>query len=163
MPSYPIYIDTEYSSSPVRAGRADHISNANRTAAVKAFCEYAESKGYFAGVYASTSWYNTKLNDSELKGYAHWVAHYAAKCTYKGDIGMWQYSSSGSVKGISGRVDMNHCYVDYPTVIKNAGLNGYTKNSKPVVQTFTVKATQGDIKRFVALADELKIKGYEVK
>lgn len=163
LPAFPIYIDTEYSSSPVRMGRADHISKADRTAAVKAFCEHMESKGYYTGVYASTSWYSSHLNDSELKQFAHWVAHYAQKCTYAGDIGMWQYSSSGSVNGISGRVDMNTCYKDYPTVIKNAGLNGYQKNYKPVMQTFTVNASQGDIKKFIALAEELQIKGYEVK
>ena len=29
---------------------------------------------------------------------------------------MWQYSSSGSVDGISGRVDMNVAYKDYPAL-----------------------------------------------
>ncbi|MBR5873476.1 MAG: hypothetical protein IKY90_01945, partial [Oscillospiraceae bacterium] len=77
--------------------------------------------------------------------------------------GMWQYSSKGKVNGISGNVDMNTCYVNYPTVIKNAGLNGYQKDYKPVMQTFTVNASQGDIKKFIALAEELQIKGYEVK
>ena len=28
---------------------------------------------------------------------------------------MWQYSSSGSVKGLSGRIDMNYLYGDIPT------------------------------------------------
>ena len=28
---------------------------------------------------------------------------------------MWQYSSSGSVKGLSGRIDMNYLYGDTPT------------------------------------------------
>ena len=31
--------------------------------------------------------------------------------------------------GISGRVDTDYCYVDYPTQIKSAGLNGYTKTA----------------------------------
>lgn len=163
LPAFPVFIDTEYSSSPIRMGRADHISKADRTAAVKAFCDYVESQGYFAGVYASTSWYSSHLNDSELKSYTHWVAHYADKCTYAGSIAMWQYSSKGSVSGISGNVDMNHCYTDYPTVIKNAGLNGFQKDYKPVMQVFTVTASQGDIKKFVALAEELQISSYEVK
>ena len=33
---------------------------------------------------------------------------------------MWQYTSSGKVNGISGNVDMNYCYVDYPTKIKGS-------------------------------------------
>ena len=52
---------------------------------------------------------------------------YASKCSYKGDYGIWQYSSKGSVDGISGNVDLDYCYVDYPTIIKNGGFNGYTK------------------------------------
>jgi lysozyme len=42
---------------------------------------------------------------------------------------MWQYTSDGKVGGINGRVDMNIAYKDYPTVIKNAGLNGWEKQS----------------------------------
>lgn len=41
---------------------------------------------------------------------------------------MWQYSASGSVPGISGAVDLDYAYQDYPSIIKNAGLNGWKKN-----------------------------------
>ena len=40
---------------------------------------------------------------------------------------MWQYTSSGSVPGIQGGVDMNECYQDYPKAIKEKGLNGFNK------------------------------------
>ena len=39
---------------------------------------------------------------------------------------MWQYSSDGSVPGISGRVDVNYCYRDFPTEI-----TGTSKPSQP--------------------------------
>ena len=63
---------------------------------------------------------------------------------------MWQYSSTGRVSGISGNVDMDICYVDYPAKIKAAGLNGFKKQairptSKPTTSstkktvTYTVK------------------------
>ena len=42
---------------------------------------------------------------------------------------MWQYTSSGKVSGISGNVDMDICYVDYPAKIKAAGLNGFKKRT----------------------------------
>ena len=42
---------------------------------------------------------------------------------------MWQYSSKGSVSGISGNVDLNHCYKDYPSIIKESGLNGFGNSS----------------------------------
>lgn len=48
--------------------------------------------------------------------------------TYNGSYGMWQYSASGSVPGISGAVDLDYAYQDYPSIIQNAGLNGWKKN-----------------------------------
>ena len=39
----------------------------------------------------------------------------------------WQNSSSGYVAGM--RVDTDFAYKDYPAIIKNAGLNGYSKGS----------------------------------
>ena len=40
---------------------------------------------------------------------------------------MWQKSSTGRVSGISGNVDMNECYINYPEKIKSAGLNGFSE------------------------------------
>lgn len=124
-PEFPIYIDTELGNGG--NGRADNISKSARTSAVKAFCDRVEERGYFSGIYASTSWFYSKLNDGELLKYAHWVAHYANKCGYTGQYGMWQFTSTKTIDGINGSVDHNYCYVDYPTIIKNAGLNGFKK------------------------------------
>jgi GH25 family lysozyme M1 (1,4-beta-N-acetylmuramidase) len=43
---------------------------------------------------------------------------------------MWQYASDGKVGGIAGNVDMNISNVDYPTIIKQKGLNGFNSNLK---------------------------------
>ena len=51
------------------------------------------------------------MNAAELAGYDIWVAHYANVCGFKGRYHMWQYTSSGSVPGIKGRVDLNIRYV----------------------------------------------------
>jgi LysM repeat protein len=40
---------------------------------------------------------------------------------------MWQFSSTARVPGINYSVDVNRAYKDYPTIIKNAGLNGFPK------------------------------------
>lgn len=104
----PIYFDTEDVEGN---GRADKMSVAARTAITKAFCETVKNAGYIPGVYASTSWYNNQLNASELTGYDIWVAHYANVCGFKGRYHMWQYTSSGSVPGIKGKVDLNIRYV----------------------------------------------------
>ena len=55
-PLYPIYIDTEWANN-AHNGRADYLSKAQRTAVVKAFCEEIQRNGYYAGIYASKSWF----------------------------------------------------------------------------------------------------------
>ena len=48
-----------------------------------------------------------QLNMGELNQYRIWLAQYASQATYGGKYDMWQYTSKGSVSGISGNVDMN--------------------------------------------------------
>ena len=107
--AYPIFIDTESATN----GRANGLDVATRTAVVKAFCETVRNSGYKPGIYASKSWYNSKLNMSQLSTYNIWVAQYNTACTYAGRYDIWQYSSSGSIPGINGRVDVNIGYTNY--------------------------------------------------
>ncbi|ENZ13280.1 GH25 family lysozyme [Enterocloster clostridioformis] len=120
---YPVYMDNEAQPASAKAGI---------TEATIAFCETMEAAGYFVGIYGSAvSGFKERMDDSKLTDYAHWVAQYASKCTYSGKYGIWQYSSKGSVDGISGNVDMDYGYIDYPSIIKTGGFNGYTKESTP--------------------------------
>ncbi len=107
--SYPIFIDTEWTSG----GRANGISKDTRTAVCKAFCETIKSAGYTPGVYACKSWYQDSLNVSTLNGYKIWLAQYASQPTYSGRYDMWQYTDKGKVNGISTSVDMNISYLGY--------------------------------------------------
>ena len=120
---YPVYMDNEAQPASAKTGI---------TEATIAFCETMEDAGYFVGIYGSAvSGFKERMDDSKLTPYAHWVAQYSSKCTYKGDYGIWQYSSKGSVDGISGNVDLDYAYVDYPSIIKSGGFNGYTKETTP--------------------------------
>ncbi len=107
--TYPIFIDTESASN----GRANGLDVATRTAVVKAFCETVRNAGYKPGIYASKSWYNSKLDMSQLSTYNIWVAQYSTSCTYGGRYDIWQYTSSGSIPGINGNVDLNIGYTNY--------------------------------------------------
>lgn len=100
----PVYFDQEYEADIVA------LSNATRTAICKAFCAAIQAGGYTPGIYASTDWINNKLNYTELTDYSIWAAQYASKCTCKAAYDIWQYSSKGSVSGISGNVDMDYMY-----------------------------------------------------
>ena len=106
--SYPIFIDTEGSG-----GRADGIDKGTRTAVCNAFCATIQNAGYKAGIYASKSWFEGKLNASSLNSYKIWLAQYATKPTYGGRYDLWQYTSSGVIGGINGRVDLNTSYLGY--------------------------------------------------
>ncbi len=106
--TYPIFIDTESSG-----GRADKIDKATRTAVVNAFCQTVASAGYQAGIYASKTWFEDKLNMGAVGSYRIWLAQYAAQPTYKSRYDMWQYSSKGTISGIKGDVDLNWSYMGY--------------------------------------------------
>ncbi|MCR5419274.1 MAG: glycoside hydrolase family 25 protein [Lachnospiraceae bacterium] len=110
--AFPMYIDTEGAGGN---GRADGLGVAERTAAVKAFCETIENAGYTAGVYASKYWLLKNLNMEELGGYSIWLAQYSSKASYNGAYDMWQYTSAGRIDGIDTLVDYDLSYVDFVT------------------------------------------------
>ena len=93
---------------------------------VQAFCDEIEKAGYYAGLYCSTYYLKNYISESVRKRYAVWAAQYNDKCSYTGNYGIWQKSSEGRVYGIDGNVDLDECYIDYPTAIKKAGLNGFS-------------------------------------
>ncbi|MCI2046359.1 MAG: glycoside hydrolase family 25 protein [Faecalibacterium sp.] len=106
--NYPIFFDSEYSTS-ARTGRADGLSKGDRTAAAVAFCETVRNSGYSAGVYASKNWYANQLNYATVSQYCVWNARYGSAPGLS--CNMWQYTSQGTVSGISGRVDLNISYM----------------------------------------------------
>ena len=109
----PIFMDYEF--SPVSSGRftSGTISKITATANVRAFCEYIEENGYEAGLYANLNFLNKTVDGKSLgEDYPIWVAQYYSTCNYKNNYTYWQYSSSGSVSGISTRADVNFWYLD---------------------------------------------------
>lgn len=116
---YPLYVNIEES---VVSG----LSNDEVKAIADAFCSYVESKGYFIGIMGSVELMNSRFDDSVFKKYAVWISQFGVPApAFSRFYGMWQYSASGAVSGISGAVDCNYCYDDYPEIIKNAHLNGF--------------------------------------
>ncbi len=134
---YPVYYDVENNE---RQGR---LSKKQLTDICKAFCERLEYAGYYVGVYSNTSWFRNKLNYDELsKLYTIWLADYRGENADKQlKCDMWQYTSSGTVKGIAGNVDMNSCYRDFPEEIKRRGKNGFdcTDEKPKPDRSYTVK------------------------
>ena len=94
----------------MEAGCQGSLSNDQRTAICNAFCATVRNSGYSAGVYANKNWLTNKINTGAISGAEIWVAQYNTTWTYGGTKKMWQYSSKGSIPGISGHVDMNRRY-----------------------------------------------------
>lgn len=81
-------------------------------------CEMFEKAGYYAMIYANLDWFKNKLETDRLDRFDKWLAQWSSAPTFTKPFGIWQYTSSGSVAGINGRVDMNISYKDYPNIIK---------------------------------------------
>lgn len=110
--SYPVYADIE-ETAQLRLGR-DKLSDI-----AAAFLADIEAAGFFAGLYSSKSHLETCFTAHIRERYAVWVAHYGVgKTTYSGRYGMWQYTDKGTVDGISGAVDLDIAYEDYPAIIR---------------------------------------------
>jgi len=107
----PIWLDSEVVYQD-RSGRSDKLSKADRTRYLNVILKALRAAGYDCGVYASTAWYKNNLNDSDLVDCRRWVADWSSKCSYTTfEYAMWQYTSKGSIPGITGNVDISECYL----------------------------------------------------
>ncbi len=114
---YPVYFDQEDGSIPA----------AQRTACALAFFD-AMGAEWYKGYYSYTSWMPS-VDLAAIRQHCDtvWLADYRATPDQTIQRDMHQYTSSGTVAGIGGRVDCNRAYVDFPALIKGAGKNGFEK------------------------------------
>lgn len=160
-PTMPVAYDIEYEPGILA------LSNAQRTAMVKAFLEEVEAAGYYGILYASRDFIANKLNWKELACYDVWCAQYGSKCTSPLPYGIWQYSSSNplGIPGYGKSLDCNHVYKNYPAIIQSAGLNGFTApDPNPAPDLSTMRqiltigpVTMGDALQIQALCESLDI------
>ena len=108
---YPVIFDTERVTT--YNARANGLSMAERTQMCKTFCDTVEAAGYKSMIYANTKYMLMGIDLTELNDYDKWFAVYSSSITFPYDFEMLQYSESGSIDGISGKVDLNISFVDY--------------------------------------------------
>lgn len=85
-----------------------------------------ERWGFYALLYTGLNFGNTRLymGGAALRKYDVWVAAYRDdKPTPAWSFGMWQYTSTASVPGITGNADLSHAYKDYAAIIAKKGLD----------------------------------------
>jgi len=122
----PVALDIETDdSTPYQS-----MTRAANTQVCRAFLQEIQTAGYYPMLYTYKSFANSYLDMSQLADYDFWLAHYVEQSDYTGPYGIHQYTSGGSVEGISGRVDMDRAYKDYPAII--TGKSGTALSDTPV-------------------------------
>lgn len=131
IPLLPLYFDFEYDSIEYAKKNGVIITNKLLREMATAFCEELENAGYYAGIYANADYIKGMYGEEIFKKYDLWYAYWDASKPNR-EVNLWQSSSTGKVPGISGNVDTDVSYIDFPTLIKERGLNGY-KPTPPFV------------------------------
>lgn len=131
---YPIYLDLEDNDE----NTASCPRPEDYTEMCVRFFSLLQANGYYTGLYVNNVWLAEKLQtDTVLGKFDVWYARYPSEISgeptwdtekYGEQLGMWQYSDSGSIDGIESNVDILLCYKNYPEIIKGYGLNGYNED-----------------------------------
>ena len=101
--------------------RLRSMAPAKLSALVARAADRIETWNLYAMVYTYTNFADTALAAQPLAPYDLWLADYRGKRPARRH-GMWQYTSSGKIPGVSGPVDLSHAYKDYAAIIQRAGL-----------------------------------------
>lgn len=159
---YPVFYDVE--------AKMLTLDKRTLTDIIKKVCEMIEAEDYWVGIYSSVSHFNKNVYDEELARYSHWVAAWnTTKPTLLkgGDTQMWQFGGeTNKIRSnkINGQVvDQDYCFVDYPTLIKKKGLNGYnnlTTELKPI-EEIAIEVIDGKWGNGVARKEALTKAGYD--
>lgn len=111
----PISYDLEYDTVRYASTKGITIDKALATKMVDAFCSRVERAGFEAWNYSNKDYLQRMFDSALLNKYPLWFARYNDVPGRSGMV-MWQRSSSGTVNGISGRVDMNYAYRELESI-----------------------------------------------
>lgn len=119
------------------------------------FCTALENAGYYTAIYTFKSALESNFSAAVKNRYDIFLSHIGVQQTdYAGSYGLWQYSWTGCIPGISGDVDLDYAYKDYPTMIQNAGLNGFMKATQTIPEPNAEDSVLQQILRHVANIDK---------
>jgi lysozyme len=104
--TYPIAIDVEAIEND--SFRQENLSASELTDVIIAFCDTIKAAGYTPLIYSNLLYFMDNVELERLEGYDKWFAGYqTASPYYPYRYAMWQYTSTGSINGVSGNVDIN--------------------------------------------------------
>ena len=101
----PVVLDMEIMTEEARA---NDLTSAQRAEIASAFCDTIKAAGYTPAIYGNTAYYMSKIDFASIAGkYGIWLAQYYKEPFFPYQFSLWQYTDSGSVDGIEGKVDLN--------------------------------------------------------
>ncbi len=114
----PIVFDWEYVSYDARTG---DITPEALTSACNAFCDRIEESGYASMVYTNLYTAYSRYNFSDISDRHIWLAQYNDYPTFRYYFDVFQYSSTGTINGIEGNVDVNLMFIDPKSFLTRTG------------------------------------------
>jgi len=148
---FPVAFDYEYDSITYAQKHNIKVTDSIDGMA-RAFMDSMKADGWFVNLYTNIDFIKSgRFSAATIKAYDVWLADYSGAPDYPCYI--QQTGSTGKVPGITGNVDMDVSYRDYPTMIKAGGYNGYPKQQ---VKDFKSDTTT-DISLGLGQAYQLKV------
>lgn len=147
---YPVVLDVESTNI---------IDKLGVTEACMAFLTELEKNGYYAMIYSYESFFYQNVDRLKLNKFDKWVANISTDPRML-VYGIHQYSWKGKIDGISGDVDLNRSFKDYPKIIKDAGLNNFNSKKLKDVTIKIKNLNDEEIKAFNKFLSSLK--DYEI-
>ncbi len=109
--TYPVVFDLGLVANDT--SRIENLPKTQLTEITNAFCNRIKEVGYKPMVYGNKYWLLRKIDLTMLGDYDIWLAQKGETPDYPYEFAMWQYSSTGTINGISGDVNMNISFIDY--------------------------------------------------
>lgn len=109
--TYPVVIDIE--SVANEQARTAELTAQERTQYCIAFCDMIREAGYTPMIYGNIKTFMMMLDLRQLEEYDKWYAYYDDQIYYPYAFTFWQYTDTGTVDGIEGKVDRNICFTEY--------------------------------------------------
>ena len=106
--SYPVVFDVEMIVND--DGRANGLSQKDRTDITIAFCDRIKAAGFTPMIYGNVKCFTKLLDMTRLNDYEKWYAFYDDYMYMPYEVSCWQYTEKGKVNGIKEEVDMNISY-----------------------------------------------------
>ena len=102
----PLVFDWEHVES-AEARTAGFEDGPLLTACAQSFCDVVSAAGYEPMVYFNVYQARDLYDLTALRDYGFWLAQYQDGLDYPHAVDLWQYTDSGEVDGIQGRVDLD--------------------------------------------------------